>query len=114
MGTPGIGRHAGRWNVTILRPAVQRFAAEMERKLLENDHKGGWRQCSTGYLLRRLATETKELRAAIKARPNDQVAITREAADVANFCLMIADVLGRSTEVPPAHHDTNGGTDGNG
>lgn len=74
-----------------LRLSVQRFAEQMEAKLRENDHKGscGWQSCSRGYLLRRLATEIRELRAVVKSGKADQVAA--EAADVANFCMMLAE-----------------------
>ena len=66
------------------------FVQVMEEKLRANAHKGGWRACTMGYLLRRLGEETAELRRAIKAgKPRAEV--VREAADVANFCMMIAD-----------------------
>jgi hypothetical protein len=88
-----------------LRPSVRVFARLMEAKLRENDHKGGWRRCSTGYLTRRCGNELDELRELIHrlARmPNrhpaptveESIAIGREAADVANFALMLADNLG--------------------
>ena len=98
-----------------LRPEVAAFADAMERKLRENDHKGGWRRCTRGYLLRRLATETRELRAALRrqerrlasARPLDPgeaaalaAEALREAADVANFCLMLADDAGGLRSLP--------------
>lgn len=82
-----------------VRPEVRAFAVAMERKLRENDHKGGWSGCSIEYLLRRLSEEHIELRSAViryrSSANNDErvrVSIGAEAADVANFCLMIADV----------------------
>ena len=92
-----------------LRPEVAAFAQLMEQKLRENDGKGGWRRCTTAYLSRRAGNELKELRALLRkvqARTNavagDSVAIGREAADVANFCMMIADVWGGLEQVSSA------------
>lgn len=97
-----------------LRPQVAAFAQLMEKKLRENDRKGGWRNCTTAYLSRRCGNELEELRAVVK-RGNDWVRasmfpsgrgpqfsdnaemakqVGREAADVANFAMMIADVCG--------------------
>lgn len=71
-----------------MRPAE--FLVEMERKLIANRHKGGWDRCSKRYLLRRLREEVDEL-----ARTgSDKRKTTQEAADVANFAYMIADVFG--------------------
>lgn len=66
------------------------FAAVMERKLDENDHKEHWSNFPISHLSRRLSQELEELRRAIKKNlpPED---IVREAADVANFAMMIAD-----------------------
>lgn len=103
-----------------VRPEVQAFAKLMEAKLRENDHKNrgsrqmGWKNEATGYLLRRIRTETKELVNAIKERHRlvrnslisqpwltqqqrcaaQDIVIGREAADVANFAMFIADVCG--------------------
>ena len=67
------------------------FAARMAEKLHKNDHKGTWDELSYEYLLARLRQETGELTEAIEARlpAND---IIDEAADVANFAMMIADI----------------------
>lgn len=72
-----------------LRPEVARFAQLMERRLRANDHKGGWRGDTPHALLRRLREETDELYLAITAED-----VGNEAADVANFAMMIADVCG--------------------
>ncbi len=93
-----------------LRKEVAAFAQLMEAKLRENDHKGGWKYEVTSYLSRRLGNELKELRAAVAARHKElmqgwppisaekraghAVTVGREAADVANFAMMIADVCG--------------------
>jgi NTP pyrophosphatase (non-canonical NTP hydrolase) len=93
-----------------LRPVVVSFAEQMEKKLRENDHKGGWDDEPVGWLLRRLGQEVTELRRAMKRlaatrhatydqRGSAKLAahrkeVVRESADVANFAMMIADVLG--------------------
>lgn len=74
----------------VLRPAVRWFAEAMEQKLRENDHKGTWEDCDLGYLLTRLTEERRELTRAIGS-PADGAEILKEAADIANFAMMIAD-----------------------
>lgn len=82
-----------------VRPAVRWFAEQMEAKLRENDHKGGW--IGHDGLLTRLREETDELYDAIVRHEAGVIApnthpdqVTREAADVANFAMMIADNYG--------------------
>jgi hypothetical protein len=67
--------------------AVDEFSKEMKLELLKNSHKGGWLSEDVGSLLRRLKMEVRELEEAIIW--ND--GIVEEAADVANFVMMIAD-----------------------
>lgn len=79
-----------------LRPEVAAFAQAMEDKLRQNDHKGGWQDEGTGYLLFRLDEEVGELiqefaRTGSKPTPES---VRSETADVANFAMMIADVMG--------------------
>ena len=81
-----------------LRPEVQAFAEAMERRLRENEHKGGWKRERPAWLFKRLREEEFELWTAwADRRFSLDVPVTRivdEAADVANFALMIADVCG--------------------
>lgn len=72
--------------------AVDAFTECMREKLIENMHKGRWGNCSKQYLMTRLAQEKKELSAALKTE--DAEAIVQEAADIANFAMMIADNFG--------------------
>ena len=72
-----------------LRQSVVTFAQAMEEKLQENDHKGGWHGCTMQYLSMRLTQEREELRKAVERGNPEEV--LREAADVANFCMMIAE-----------------------
>lgn len=72
------------------RPEVRAFADAMEEQLSANDHKGGWQRDTALSLLRRLREETTELARAIGGEGD----VLKEAADVANFAMMIADVSG--------------------
>lgn len=65
------------------------FASDMARGLSANAHKTGWWFVTPRWLLRRLRSETRELANAMRA--NDREATIREAADVANYAMMIAD-----------------------
>jgi hypothetical protein len=80
-------------------PWVLRFAHEMEKKLALNRHKGdrgGWLNDSADSLFMRLRVEVEELAKALEPDGSSASAvfITGEAADVANFAMMIADVVG--------------------
>ncbi len=72
-----------------MREVVKWFAEQMEAKLQKHDDRGGWHQCEQGWLLVRLTDEAVELMEAIKK--SDREAVISEAADVANFAMMIAD-----------------------
>jgi NTP pyrophosphatase (non-canonical NTP hydrolase) len=78
-------------------PYVLAFAEVMESKLDENRHKGrtGWRHMTPSWLLERLQVETRELERAMKTKNSRDIA--REAADVANFAMFIADKFGGLT-----------------
>ena len=85
----------GKTNLTLadLRPEVAAFALLMEAKLRKNDHKTGWKHHTSRALFNRLTEEALELIEAIKAGRSAGV-VGEEAADVANFAMMIADVCG--------------------
>lgn len=77
-----------------IREPVRWFAGQMEQTLKENDYKSGWRTCDPLWLLTRLDDEITELRAAIRSQPQGKSTreeVIREATDVANFAMMIAD-----------------------
>lgn len=80
-----------------LQPELASFAQVMQERLDANDHKGGWRDMTPRQLMRRLLQEAKELDYAIgdalERRAETVRTATREAADVASFAMMIADVL---------------------
>lgn len=84
-----------------MRPLIQAFAEAMEAKLASNDAvKGEWRDEPTMPLLRALRGEVTELADAISAYYLGQSAdvVLAEAADVALYALMIADVCGALPE----------------
>ncbi len=72
------------------RASLFAFVLAMDEKLSENIHKHSWRNMSYIDLLRRLNDECTELTRAIQdgGSPDE---IVLEAADVANFAMMIAD-----------------------
>jgi len=74
-----------------MRAQVEWFAELMEKQLSKNDYKGGWEvsNCSLEYLYLRLMEELGEL-ASIRAGSANGDTV-KEAADVANFAMMIAD-----------------------
>jgi hypothetical protein len=84
----------------VLRSEVQAFAEAMELKLIENDHKGGWKNESPSWLIGRLHGELKELVDAYNVRKTDpnsfekRMALFGECVDVANFALFVADACG--------------------
>ena len=80
--------------VTVqVRSEVARFARIMEGHLLSTDYKMHWRDGgSIDWLFTRLLDEVDELRDEIKACGKPQRVI-HEAVGVANFAMMIADVL---------------------
>lgn len=72
--------------------SVARFGTIMVAQLDANSHKGGWEDMSCGELLERLQQEASELAEVIAQTPPCFASIQQEAADVANFAMMVADV----------------------
>lgn len=79
-----------------LRPEVRAFALAMEERLRANDHKPGWKSDRPLALLKRLFEEADELEGAVRDHEEERGGhvVRAEAADVANFALMVADVCG--------------------
>lgn len=73
------------------REQVQWFAEEMEKVLRNNDHKGGWDKYDDGYLVWMLRNNLAELTELIFQESKDVQKVIKEAVDVANFAMMIAD-----------------------
>ncbi len=85
----------------VVRPAVKWFAEQMEAALKRNDHKGGWLQDDWDELYDRIKDETKELKKECEKLYQDDEKIIKEAADVANFAMMIADIFGNEIGQTP-------------
>lgn len=84
------GNHDVRTEISRRYIRVNWFAEEMKRKLEMNHHKGGWEDDKNHYLIRRLLEEVTEFVQAVMKKETADI-IIGEAADVANFCMMIAD-----------------------
>jgi len=77
------------------RECVVEFSQNMESQLQRNDHKPGWKNDDPIALLRRIREETDELEEALNKKIPTVGKIKKEAADVANFAMMIADISDR-------------------
>jgi hypothetical protein len=93
-----------------MRKEVRVFANEMERVLKLNDYKEHWSSYSEEYLIGRLKKEVAELERALSDRCENKdcngivyinmrkvsgecrYRVVQEAADVASFAMMIADL----------------------
>ena len=75
-----------------IRHSLVRFVKQMELKLRENDHKGGWENSSTEYLFDSLCEEVDELQGELSEinDPSDE-RVKGECLDVANFAMMLFD-----------------------
>lgn len=98
-----------------MRPLVRYFAELMECTMRRNDHKGGWQDDPVEELLARLDEEVAELKHEVARHAINPCSklVLREAVDVANFAMIIADRLdhepwpdqGRKALVPPVPPD---------
>ena len=87
------------------RREVEEFANYMEDVLRDNDDKGGWQSMSILDIIDRMEEELHEVRTVyLKSKSTDWRALKHEAADVANFCMMLADVIDKRYLFP----DTQG------
>jgi len=94
-----------------IRPEVLHFAEAMEEKLAINDHKGGWDSMSMERLFFRMKDEIREMEMAVKSlaadilykgqtyTDRDARLVRQEAADVANFCMMMAENCDRLAKI---------------
>ena len=79
---------------------VEDFKGAMIYKLRQNQAKGnrdGWKQEDAATLIARCAEELGELAKACRtrgAKTKTAISVREEAADVANFAMMIADLFG--------------------
>jgi hypothetical protein len=92
--------------MSIFQRYVDAFAKLMVEKLEKNAHKGEWENISNEYLFEMLNVELVELHEAVYHRENHSVdQVLREAADVANFALMIASNALRSQGIDLIEED---------
>jgi len=82
-------------DLSLVRDEVREFAADMEGVLRENEHKGGWDGLKFAELLEKLREEVEELASAMHTASSSKYFIIHEAADVANYAMMIADTARR-------------------
>ena len=77
------------------RTPLRQFAYEMERQLKANDDKGGWYSCSAQFLLKEATNHLNALKRTIRSKTKKSSEkdplILDDAADVANFMMMIVD-----------------------
>ena len=74
---------------------LSEFQQHMQRKLDLNLNRGGWEEDTFSYLIARAQEELDELKKSLINRRHSRVVIG-DAADVANFCYMIADNVQQS------------------
>lgn len=72
------------------RPHIQRFFDAMVFKLAKNAHKGTWEKAGFDTARKKLSGEIDELDEAMAN--GNVIEIILEAADVANFALILADI----------------------
>jgi hypothetical protein len=98
--------------LSLPRDPIIRFARIMETKLRENDsRRDGWDDCDPIWLFERAEEEMLELKKEITMYMNHsslspkwlsiKERMQREAADVANFCMMISDNMESLRIAPP-------------
>ena len=72
-------------------PEIRRFFDAMLFKLRKNAHKGKWEGMHPDVARQMMSDELHELNKAFEE--NNSVEILLEAADVANFCLIVANIM---------------------
>lgn len=79
------------------RRELEDFADYMEDVLRDNDYKNGWDDMTVSEIIRRMNEEAREVNNTYYAKAMhfnlDWRALKKEAADVANFCMMLADII---------------------
>jgi hypothetical protein len=74
-----------------LRPEVRAFAEAMETKMLANDHRGGWDATDYDYIWTEIHRHLGKMTLHVY---QDRDKILPDAADVANLCMILCDILG--------------------
>lgn len=86
----GIGRTVYRITPADYEREIKQLVDAMRYKLKKNAHKGRWEDLDVANAIRRLREETDELEEA--ASRDSTIEIILEAADVANFALIVANL----------------------
>ena len=86
----------------MIRPPLLKFAEEMEKQLMKNDWRKGWKDCSIYYLLDKARKNLNAL-GFMNLTPTSLTISGKEriikcCVDCANFCMMIADNLREEVE----------------
>ena len=76
-----------------MRKEVVDFAQFMEKILRDNDYKSSWKDMTVWDIFARLQEEVEELRHALRFPSADWQNVQKECVDVANFAMMLADVI---------------------
>ena len=76
--------------IADLEPRIKLFVEAMVYKLYKNADKGAWEDLDIDDAFARLREETVELEEAIDRSSN--IEIMMEAADIANFAMIVADI----------------------
>lgn len=77
-------------SIENLERPLKSFFEAMVYKLHKNAHKGRWEHIGIGDAFQGMAGESEELNEAIGRRSNIEIVL--EAADVANFAMIIANI----------------------
>lgn len=84
------------YELEAVRPDLQRFFDAMVYKLRRNAHKGNWEDLPLDRAYKLMEGEMGELVNAVAEGNTSEIVF--EAADVANFALMIANIALRAKE----------------
>lgn len=79
-----------------IRPELEHFANLMEEKLKKNDYKGGWKDEPPTYLKLCIKNAFNEFLNEYQDGSVDSV--IDECIDMANYCMMLVDVLSLKKE----------------
>jgi len=81
--------------MTHLREALRVFAERMEEELKKNEHRGGWKNQNPETMMAKLWDELYDLDDQVEGYldgKGDREQILKEAVDVANYAMFVADI----------------------
>lgn len=74
-----------------MRESVKMFAELMEKKLKENDHKGGWGHEQYGYFCTKLHETILKLTVQRFEHDPDWIKVIEDSIDLANYAMMASE-----------------------